>query len=145
MRNGIAGLMAMLCLAAIGTASAADKVVVIVNAANTQSTTLADLRNIYNDIVINWDNGQHIALYDIPAGAAARKVFSESVLGVSPEQAVREWANRIITNTAKNNPPKTVKEELVPRYVASDPYAIGYVSKSVAEGQAGIKIIMTLE
>ena len=49
-----------------------------------------------------------------------------------------------ITNTAKN-PPKTTKEALVPKLVARDPNAIGYVSASVAEGKQGIKVIMTLE
>lgn len=144
MRNGIAGLMALLCLTAMGAAAAGDKVVVIVNEANSQAVTAADLKNMYTDNVISWANNQPIALYDIPVAAGARKVFSEKVLGASPEEAAREWANRKITNTAKN-PPKTVKEELVPKSVASDPNAIGYVSKSVAEGKAGIKIIMTLE
>jgi ABC-type phosphate transport system substrate-binding protein len=62
---------------------------------------------------------------------------------VTPDEAAREWANRKITNTAKN-PPKTTKEELVPKLVAKDPNAIGYVSASVAEGKEGIKVIMTL-
>lgn len=136
--------MALYCMTALGTAAAGDKVVVIVNEANSQAVTAADLKNMYNDIVIHWSNNQPIDLFDTPVSAEARKVFSEKVLGVSPDEAAREWANRKITNTAKN-PPKTTKEELVPKSVANDPNAIGYVSKSVAEGRAGIKIIMTLE
>ena len=144
MKIAIIGLI--LCAALVGTASAGEKVVVIVNEANAnaQGVTAADLKNMYNDIVIHWSNDQPIDLYDTPVSAEARKIFSEKVLGVSPNEAAREWANRKITNTAKN-PPKTTKEELVPKLVARDPNAIGYVSASVAEGKQGIKVIMTLE
>ena len=142
MKIAIIGLI--LCAALVGTASAGEKVVVIVNEANAQGVTAADLKNMYNDIVIHWNNNEPIDLYDTPVSAEARKIFSEKVLGMSPNEAAREWANRKITNTAKN-PPKTTKEELVPKLVARDPNAIGYVSASVAEGKKGIKVIMTLE
>ncbi len=142
MKKGIIGLIVFAAL--IGTASAGEKVVVIVNEANAQNVTAADLKNMYNDIVIHWANDKPIDLYDTPVSAEARKIFSEKVLGVSPNEAAREWANRKITNTAKN-PPKTTKEALVPKLVARDPNAIGYVSASVAEGKQGIKVIMTLE
>ena len=142
MKIAIIGLI--LCAALVGTASAGEKVVVIVNEANAQGVTAADLKNMYNDIVIHWNNNEPIDLYDTPVSAEARKIFSEKVLGMSPNEAAREWANRKITNTAKN-PPKTTKEELVPKRVARDPNAIGYVSASVAEGKKGIKVIMTLE
>lgn len=136
--------MALYCMTVLGTAAAGEKVVVIVNAANTQKVTTADLKNMYSDIVTHWANDQPITLFDVPTAAGAREVFSQAVLGMSAGQAAMVWANRKITNTAKN-PPITTKEELVPKFVAKDPNAIGYVSKSVAEGKAGIKIIMTLE
>lgn len=138
------GFSALVLVTAVTTAAAREKVVVIVNAANSQAVTATDLKNMYNDIVIHWANHQPIDLYDIPAAAGARKVFSEKILGMSPDEAAREWANRKITNTAKN-PPKTSKEESIPKLVATDPNAIGYVSASVAEGKEGIKVIMTLE
>jgi len=139
------GIIAIVMYAAlVGAAAAGDKVVVIVNKANSQGVTATDLKNMYNDIVIHWGNNEPIDLYDTPVSAEARKIFSEKVLGMTPSEAAREWANRKITNTAKN-PPKTTKEELVPKLVAKDPNAIGYVSASVAEGKEGIKVIMTLE
>ena len=143
MKKGIIGLSALVLMASAGAASA-EKVVVIVNAANSQSVSAADLKNMYSDIVIHWKNDQPIDMYDTPVAAEARKVFSEKVLGMSPDEAAREWANRKITNTAKN-PPKTTKEALVPKLVAKDPNAIGYVTASEAEGKEGIKVIMTLE
>ena len=143
MKKGILTLSAILFVAAAG-AAFAEKVVVIVNEANSQGVNATDLKNMYNDIVIHWGNNQPIDMYDTPVAAEARKIFSEKVLGMSPDEAAREWANRKITNTAKN-PPKTTKEELVPKLVAKDPNAIGYVSASVAEGKEGIKVIMILE
>jgi len=142
MKKGIIALVIYVAL--IGTAAAGDKVVVIVNKANAQGVTASDLKNMYNDIVIHWSNNEPIDMYDTPVSAEARKIFSEKILGMTPSEAAREWANRKITNTAKN-PPKTTKEELVPKLVARDPNAIGYVSASVAEGKEGIKVIMTLE
>ena len=61
----------MLFIAAAGAASA-EKVVVIVNAANSQEVTATDLKNMYNDIVIHWGNNQPIDMYDTPVAAEAR-------------------------------------------------------------------------
>ena len=144
MKKGLITFFIVFYLTVMGTVMADDKVVVIVNEANSQMLSTTDLKNMYNDIVIHWTNNQPIDLYDIPVAAQARKIFSEKVLGVSPSEAARDWANRKITNTAKN-PPKTTKEALVPKFVANDPNAIGYVSASEAEGKKGIKVIMTLE
>ena len=144
MKKGLITFFSVFYLTMMGTAMADDKVVVIVNEANSQMLSTTDLKNMYNDIVIHWTNNQPIDLYDIPVAAQARKIFSEKVLGVSPSEDARDWANRKITNTAKN-PPKTTKEALVPKFVANDPNAIGYVSASEAEGKKGIKVIMTLK
>jgi ABC-type phosphate transport system substrate-binding protein len=144
MIKAIISLLALLCITAANSVAASDKIVVIVNESNTQTLTAADLKNMYSDIVIHWSNHQPIDMYDTPVSARARQVFSEKILGISANDAAMAWANRKITNTAKN-PPKTTKENLVPKYVAKDPNAIGYVSSSVAEGKPGIRIIMTLE
>jgi len=144
MRYGIKSLLALVCLTAMGTVSADEKVVVIVNAANSQKLTAADLKNMYSDIVTHWADNEPIDLFDTPVSMEAREAFSHKILGISAGEAASAWANRKITNTAKN-PPITTKEDLIPKFVAKDPNAIGYVRKSVAEGKEGIKIIMTLE
>ena len=144
MKKLIRNLLALFCLTAMGAVWADEKVVVIVNAANDQKITSADLKNMYSDIVTHWANNQPIDLFDVPVAVEAREIFSHKILGISAGEAAAAWANRKITNTAKN-PPITTKEDLIPKFVAKDPNAIGYVSKSVAEGKQGIKIIMTLE
>ena len=144
MKKILLTILALFYVTAMEAASAGDKVVVIVNEANKQEITAADLKNMYSDIVIHWVNDEPITMFDTPISVEARKVFSEKILGVSAGDAAMAWANRKITNTAKN-PPITTKEKLIPKFVAKDPNAIGYVSKSVAEGKPGIRIIMTLE
>lgn len=125
-------------------AAAAEKVVVIVNAKNAQTLTAADVKNIYNDNVITWSNGARISTYDLPAKAEARETFSQKILGGSARDAATEWANKKITNTAKN-PPATKSESVVVNSVAKDEDAIGYVPASAAAGKEGIRVILTLE
>lgn len=127
-----------------GSAVAAEKVVVIVNAKNAQTLSVTDVKNIYNDNVVNWSNGARITAYDLPMKAEARETFSQKVLGTSTRDAATEWANKKITNTAKN-PPATKPESVVVNSVAKDVDAIGYVSASVAAGKEGIRVLMTLE
>jgi len=144
MKKVLTYIIMLCCFTAMGTAAAGDKVVVIVNEANKQEVTAADLKNMYNDIVTHWNNDQPITLFDTPISVEARQVFSDRILGETAGDAAMAWANRKITNTAKN-PPITTKESLIPKFVARDPNAIGYVSKSVADGKSGIRVIMTLE
>lgn len=125
-------------------AVAAEKVVVIVNAKNTQTLTDTDVRNIYNDNVVTWSNGARIAAYDLPLKSEARETFSQKILRTSARDAATEWANKKITNTAKN-PPDTKPESVVVNGVARNADAIGYVSASAAAGKTGIRVILTLE
>jgi len=125
-------------------AVAAEKVVVIVNAKNTQTLTAADVKNIYNDNVVTWSSGARISAYDLPAKSEARETFSQQVLGASARDAATEWANKKITNTAKN-PPATKPESVVVNSVSKDADAIGYVPASAAAGKEGIRVILTLE
>ena len=90
MKKGLITFFTVFYLTMMGTAMADDKVVVIVNEANSQMLSTTDLKNMYNDIVIHWTNNQPIDLYDIPVAAQARKIFSEKVLGVSPSEAARD-------------------------------------------------------
>lgn len=127
-----------------GSAVAAEKVVIIVNAKNAQTLSVTDVKNIYNDNVVNWSSGARITAYDLPVKAEVRETFSQKVLGTSTRDAATEWANKKITNTAKN-PPATKPESVVVNSVAKDVDAIGYVSASAAAGKEGIRVIMTLE
>lgn len=127
-----------------GSAIAADKVVVIVNAKNSQTLTITDVKNIYNDNVVTWSNGASISAFDLPIKSESREVFSQRVLGTSARDAATEWANKKITNSAKN-PPVTKPDSVVLSNVAKDPDAIGYVPASAAAGKYGVRVILTIE
>ena len=122
----------------------AENVVVIVNAANSQSLSVSDIKGIYSDNIIQWKDGTGIKVYDLPVKQEAREMFSQQLLGTSARATAKEWANRKITNTAKN-PPKTKKERLVVAFVGKKKNAIGYVNESAVEGKKGVKVIMTLK
>jgi len=122
----------------------AEKVVVIVNEANDQSISANDIKGIYSDNVIQWADGTTIKSYDLPIKDGNREVFSQNILGTSARDTAKAWANRKITNTAKN-PPKTKKEKLVVLQVKKKKNAIGYVSEEAIAGKSGIKVVMRID
>ena len=128
----------------ITTVAFAENVVIIVNESNAQTLSADDVKAIYSDNVIQWNNGTAIKVYDLPVKKETREKFSQRIMGTSARAVAKEWANRKITNTAKN-PPKTKKERLVVASVKKKENAIGYVSESAIKGKSGIKVIMTLK
>lgn len=123
---------------------AADKVVVIVNSSNTQSLTIADVKNIYSDTVVNWGNEKRIKVLNSPVESAGRETFSRKVLGMSANEAESVISNKKITNTIRNKP-KTMRERLVVSIVARAPNAIGYVSAKSIKGKTGVKVVLTID
>ena len=122
----------------------ADPVVVIVNSANTQNISSEDIKNIYMDKTITWENGGKIAAYNLPAEEAAAEIFARKVLGMSASNAAAAESNRVVSNVARN-PQQTKRDALVSSIVAKTPHAIGYVPKARAEGKSGIRVLFTLE
>lgn len=137
-------LSAALVLSLASSMAMAEKVAVIVNANNSQNLSKSDIAAIYSDKIVQWSNGKQIKSYDLPVKNSARSTFSEKVLGMSAKDAAKEWANRKITNTAKN-PPKTKKERLVLIAVRKNVNAVGYVPAASAKGAKGIKVLMTID
>ncbi|MDH5219258.1 MAG: hypothetical protein OEX19_16255 [Gammaproteobacteria bacterium] len=131
-------------LISISTQVVAEKVVVIVNDKNMQELNKQDVAAIYSDNIIEWDNGNKIMSYDLPEGDKLRDVFSENILGMSTSEAVREWLNRKITNSARN-PPRSRKERLLLLTVKRNGNAIGYVSETAARRTEGVRVVMTID
>jgi len=137
-------MLFILVLIVVTQSAWAEKVVVIVNEANGQTLSAGDIKGIYSDNVIQWADGTSIKSYDLPVKDGSRESFSQKILGTSARDAAKSWANRKITNTAKN-PPKTKKEKLVVLSVKKKKNAIGYVSEAAIAGKTGIKVVMTIE
>jgi ABC-type phosphate transport system substrate-binding protein len=123
---------------------AAEQVVIIVNSSNTQKLSKQDIKNIYTDKTIKWENGKPIQVYNLPAESKPREIFSQAILGMSGREAASQDANRKITNTLQN-PASTKRERLVVSIVSKRPRAIGYAAISSIKGKAGIRIVHTLD
>ncbi len=73
-------LCSLLLTLTVGYVVAGENVVVIVNEANQQAISQADVKNIYSDQIITWENGNKISAFELPARSTAREVFSSQVL-----------------------------------------------------------------
>ena len=123
---------------------AGEPVVVIVNKANQQSLTQQDIKNIYSDIVFQWQNGERITVYNLPVDAEERETFSRKLFGESAQRMAAEESNRKITNTIKN-PSKTKRARLVAQLVAKNPQAIGYIPLSMLDKSADVRVILQFD
>lgn len=131
-------------LVAINSVVAGESIVVIVNAENSQQLTEQQIKNIYADIVTQWDNGNKITVYNLYADEEARETFSQKVFGESAHKQVLAESNRKITNTIKN-PSKTKSARLVLKMVSRNPNAIGYVPKSMVKDTTNVRIVLQID
>lgn len=120
-----------LALLASGTASPAgqepDHLVVIV-AGNAPHPPLnkETLARIFLRKKTFWDNGKPIAPVNLSASHPLRRLFSEQILGLDPEELDHYWNAQYFHGVF---PPYVVaSEEAMLRFVAQSPGAIGYVS-----------------
>lgn len=146
MRHYITTLMILMSLGlfAMQSALAGESVVVIVNKDNQQSLSQQDIKNIYGDIVIQWQNGKNIAVYNLPVDSEAREVFSQKIFGESAQRVAADESNRKITNTIKN-PTKIKGTRLVAQMVAKNPDAIGYIPLSMLKNAPNVKVVLQID
>lgn len=124
--------------------SSAESIAVIVNPANPINIlTIDEVKKYYSDIVSMWPNREHINIVDLPMEDPTRQIFSLKVLERNPEDVMMEWAGKRITNTA-NNPPMIIKSPvLVQSWVASQKWAIGYISATLVN-PSKVKVVLTI-
>lgn len=142
MRRLLFWSLLILCVPTVA-ARPPETIAVIVNSQNQQKISPLDIKNIYMDRVVAWDNGNKIAVYNLPVAAYGREVFSRQVLGMSAQSAAAAESNRNITNTNRN-PQEIQRERLIPYLVASNPNAIAYAREQAVQGKENIRIIMIL-
>lgn len=133
-----------LSLVTINPVLAEESVVVIVNTENTQQLSAQQIKNIYSDIVTQWENGNKITVYNLYADDESRETFSQKIFGESAHKQVLAESNRKITNTIKN-PSKTKSARLVIKMVSRNPDAIGYVPKSMVENATNVRIVLQID
>jgi ABC-type phosphate transport system substrate-binding protein len=78
-----------------------------------------------------WDNGEPVAPVNLAASHPMRRLFSQQVLGLTPEELDDYWNAQYFHGVF---PPYVVaSEEAMLRFVAQSPDAIGYVSACAAD------------
>jgi ABC-type phosphate transport system substrate-binding protein len=113
---------------AVTAAGPADGGIDVIMAAGTNVPHLgrSELAQIFKLRKRYWDDGQAIEPVNLGAAHALRRVFSQQVLGRSPEELEDYWRDRYFHGVL---PPFVLgSEEAVLRFVAATPGAIGYVS-----------------
>lgn len=137
-------LIAALSLLSANTVAAEESVVVIVNQQNQQALSQQDIKNIYSDIVVEWDNGKRIKVLNLPVDSEAREAFSQEVMGQSASRSAADESNRKITNTIRN-PSSTKSERLVGMLVSRNPHAIGYVRKDMLNKLDNVRVVLEID
>jgi ABC-type phosphate transport system substrate-binding protein len=137
-------LWSAISLVSIQNAVGGEGVAIIVNASNTQQLSEQEVKNIYADIVTQWDNGNKITVFNLYVDDEARETFSQKVFGESAHKQALAESNRKITNTIKN-PSKTKSARLVAKLVAKDPNAIGYIPLSMARQATNVRIVLQID
>ncbi len=144
MRSVLSAILAVTALSLFfaGVAAAADNIAVIINRGNQiERLSENDIRKIYTNTILSWPDGTPITIYDLSVQDPLREMFSEKILGKSPDKIAEEWAHLKITNQAKN-PPQAVKSEaLIVRRVSKEKGSIGYVSLSAVKNNQNIRIM----
>jgi len=107
-------------------ASADPSLHVIVHPSRADTLRPSQVRAIFLKQRLFWADGRAIVPINLPAGSAARELFSEKVFGQGSRRLASFWNRRYFD--AGEFPPATLaSEEAVIRFVASTPDAIAYV------------------
>ncbi|GMT43045.1 MAG: hypothetical protein IEMM0002_1456 [bacterium] len=123
-------LLSALILISLVVEPAFSDYMVIVNTENPiTEISKKDLKRIYMMKKTEWNNDGVIQPVNLKENNAARKEFSESVLGKSSKKMEVYYLKRALAGIVQ--PPRSVRsDEDVIRYIFYNPGAVGYVSKA---------------
>ncbi len=143
---GVVTFLVLACSALVAVPASAETMAVVVNKNNPiASLSMAQIKRIYQDGMVRWPGGEKIEVYDLPVDNPGRSLFSKRVIGKAADMVASEWANKKITNTAKN-PPRIVKSKVLMLYkVSKSKSAIGYLPLAMAKGKAMVKVMATID
>ena len=136
--------LSLLLIATFSTLVEAGPVSVIVHPDNPlASLTMTEVKQFYTDFRTSWPTGGKVKVYDLPMSDPAREAFSQKVLNKRAQDVAMEWANKRITNTAKN-PPVTLRSPvLLQSKVSGNPLAIGYLPQEKVN-DAKVKVVLVI-
>jgi ABC-type phosphate transport system substrate-binding protein len=139
-RFAVAVLLAWSAPAAPGPEQAALAVIVAKNGPD-QALDKAALARIFLRKTLLWANHEPIQPVNLSASHPLRRLFSERVSGLEPEELEDYWNDQYFHGVF---PPYSVaSEEAAIRYVSESPAAIGYVSACAADARVKILLYLT--
>ena len=139
----VTGLMAAV-LAAQPAATRPHPIRIIVNESNSvEELTRAEVSRFFLKKVTTWADGSPLEPVDLAERAAARELFSKSVLGKRVAAVKAYWQQMIFSGKAVPPPERKTEEEVLD-YVLSRRGAIGYVSPGT-EIRAGLKTVRVID
>lgn len=141
-RLRLAALLACFMLPAW--AAGSDSTVIAVIVANNnpeQSIDKNGLSRIFLRKTLLWANRQNIQPVNLSSTHPLRRLFSDRVIGLEPEELEDYWNNQYFHGLF---PPYSVaSEEAVLRFVAESATAIGYVSACAVDGRVRVLLYLT--
>jgi ABC-type phosphate transport system substrate-binding protein len=131
-------LLGFFSLCFFSQARGAEGYKVIVHSSNSVGTMTAErVSAIFLKKVSKWNNGRRIMPVDLVAGSSAREKFSKGIHGKSISAIKSFWQQQVFSGRDVPPPEKTSDRQVI-AYVEANPNAIGYVSKSAAQGNTKV-------
>jgi ABC-type phosphate transport system substrate-binding protein len=140
----LSGFAVLLALAGLSPAHAAESdtaIAVIVAASHGKNPKIEDVALIYRRKKLFWADGTKVNPVNLASTHPLRRLFSQAVLGASPEDLEKYWNNMYFHGVS---PPFVLSsEEAVLRFVALTPGAIGYVSYCSVDSRVKVALVFT--
>lgn len=131
-------LVLLLVLMCVGQLALAE-VAVVVNLANPNDLTSADVKRLFLSKRGAYKNGSTATPLNLPLGDPARAAFREKILKKSPSQEQTYWSKLVFNGKA--SPPKELGSAAeVLATVAADPTALGYLDASLVDDS--VKVVL---
>jgi ABC-type phosphate transport system substrate-binding protein len=121
-----AALAVAVLIATVPPAHAEPSLRVIVHPSRADTIRRSQVRAIFLKQKLFWEDGRPIVAINLPAGSAARELFSERVFGQGSRRLASFW-NRRYYDAGEFPPATLASEQAVIRFVAANPDAIAYV------------------
>lgn len=103
-----------------------EPIAVVAYSGHTNELKKEDLVRIFKRKKLFWQDGSRIRAVNLPVTNPLRLVFSQTVLGATPNEMAAYWNDQYFHGIS---PPFVLSsEQAVIRFVADTPGAIGYVS-----------------
>ncbi|MDD5035416.1 MAG: hypothetical protein PHE55_11740 [Methylococcaceae bacterium] len=101
----------------------------------------ASLARIFLRKMNHWSNRQIIQPINLSTAHPLRRLFSERVLGLEPDELDEFWNDQYFHGIFP--PYSVVSEEAAMRFVAESPGSIGYISACAVDGRVKVLLYLT--